>query len=216
MVELNIHASSHIPLGPSTSWSLGHLLSGDLWPLHCGVTSLPNITVRLPWENVRFYYLWWKENYSSIQTRLNSINAWQFCLSALVLCSIQLSTQHWAWDLPFPKTLQMWWLIKPRSTGELTCEGNVDQWGIGDERELILQFTPHPTPNCSNVQGWMFHVACRDMSPARLSCEAVPAPYGLMLFLLSFFLCLIFWFLSFTLAAIDCTLPLSEALRFNL
>lgn len=45
MVELNIHASSHIPLGPSTSWSLGHLLSGDLWPLHCGVTSLPNITV---------------------------------------------------------------------------------------------------------------------------------------------------------------------------
>lgn len=70
------------------------------------------------------------------------LNAWQFYLFPLVFYPphwfcVQLSTEHWAWDLPFPKTRQMSWLIQPRST-ELTCEGKVDQWGIGDERELIL------------------------------------------------------------------------------
>lgn len=172
-MELNIY------LAPPSSWGLGHLLSGDLWPTYCGVTSSSNATccVRYIWQEIRLYCTcWMEETCSSILIRLNSAK----CMAILSLphwFCVQMSTEHWAWDVPFSKALQMWWLIQPRSSWEITCEENSwpmrNSWWEREresERALILSSFPIP-PNCSKVQ--LFHVACQEMSSAMVSQEAL-------------------------------------------
>ena len=61
------------------------------------------------------------------------LNSCQFCLLLMVLHS----GEHWELGLRsvFLETLQMRWVIQVRSSGKLTGEGKVDQWGKGDESE---------------------------------------------------------------------------------
>lgn len=154
-MELNIY------LAPPASWGLGHLLSGDLWPTYCGVTSSSNATccVRYIWQEIRLYCTcWMEETCSSILIRLNSAK----CMAILSLphwFCVQMSTEHWAWDVPFSKALQMWWLIQPRSSWEITCEENSwpmrnSWWERERERANEHWFShhspSHPTvPRCS-------------------------------------------------------------------
>lgn len=191
----------NICLAPPASWGLGHLLSGDLWPTYCGVTSSSNATccVRYIWQEIRLYCTcWMEETCSSILIRLNSAK----CMAILSLphwFCVQMSTEHWAWDVPFSKALQMWWLIQPRSSWEITCEEN--SWPMRNswwERERERTSTdsliiPHPT---QLFQG----AAVPRGLPRNVLSYGFPGsfepPYCAMLFLLSLLLCLIFWFLS--------------------
>lgn len=145
----------HLPLftWPRVSWGVA-TCSEEIFGYHIVESPHPQIItccLRFPWQEVRLYCTWWRGPAATSETGLPQLSAKQICFFHHWFC-IQMSTEHGAWDLLFPETLQMQWLIQTRRSVELTREGRVEQWEIGDERaDSLVHSSPPPTlPRC----GW--------------------------------------------------------------
>lgn len=211
-MELSIHVPSCIHLAPSVSWGLGHFFSGDLHhPVESPYSQITFAVSCSPGRKLGFTVHDEGRPVAASKPGSTQLNTWQFCLFRQVMHS----NEHWVLHMR-----SLFLKDSSHAMSNMTQKfRGVQLWGKSWplrnrrwERADSLVYSPsHP----QLFQGAAVPCGLPGYVPSYAfpwSCASSILPHVVFAFLVS-----LPHFLAFlTPVTIDCTLPLSQALRSKL